>query len=75
MDNTTHWFYEDGTIWYYQDGSVKLLEHYTNGKQNGVSKGFDENGCQIYEDTYKMGVKIHTKQFDEAGNLSYEMDL
>ena len=57
---------------YYESGKLKGEWNLKNGKLDGESKRYYERGGIRCIDTYKNGVKIDRKSYDEQGNLQRE---
>jgi len=53
---------------YYPEGQIYSTEEYENGKQNGITKVYNEDGTQSNEIVYSNGIKIKEYDFDKNGN-------
>ena len=47
---------------------------YKDGKQDGKFKEYRKDGSLEYLDTYKNGVKLNRKAYDEEGKLKFEQN-
>jgi len=65
---------EGKTIVYYSDGYVAAEWNYHNGKPDGVTKIFYHSTVVHFADTYKDGVKINRKAYDEEGKLKFDQN-
>lgn len=58
----------------YSSGTLKSECNYTNGKKNGLSKGFHKNGKVKYEANYKNGKREGiTKSYYKTGTLKHKV--
>ncbi len=65
---------EGKTTIYRPDGSVSVEWNYHNDKPDGVTKVYYHSTVVQYADTYKDGVKINRKAYDEEGKLKFEQN-
>ena len=54
---------------YYENGNLSMRSFYVNGLEDGVAESWNESGIKTMEETFKMGVLISSKFWNEKGEL------
>ncbi len=60
--------------WYYKGGELEGEGHYKDGKREGLHKEYYKSSAINFIDTYKNGIMINRKRYDERGKLEFDKD-
>ncbi len=54
---------------YYENGTLSMRSFYVNGLQDGLAESWNESGIKTMEETFKMGILLSSKFWNEKGEL------